>query len=225
MRRLQTNQMTKDNTEMSFEEMKQQLNRYFDLQYFSEDPPVADPPAGDKPPAADPPVADPPAADPVKADPPVAKVAPEKYEDFTLPEGMARDVESQAAFSEIARGLNLPQDGAQKLVDFQVGLNKKQEEANTAQIETWKKEVADLPNSEVIQASGKRILDDPKMGPGWKELLEDFPVLGDHPKFVKAMAAMGNELSEKFVHGDPQKGDGKTRAQRRYDHPTSNPTK
>jgi hypothetical protein len=42
--------------------------------------------------------------------------APEKYE-FTLPEGIQLDDQGTAAFSEIAKELNLSQDAAQKVLD------------------------------------------------------------------------------------------------------------
>lgn len=44
--------------------------------------------------------------------------APEKYEPFTLPEGVQRDPEATTKFEAIAKELNLTQAQAQKLVDL-----------------------------------------------------------------------------------------------------------
>lgn len=44
--------------------------------------------------------------------------APEKYEDFKLPDGYKLDPEMNKAATAIFKELNLPQEGAQKLVDF-----------------------------------------------------------------------------------------------------------
>jgi hypothetical protein len=48
-------------------------------------------------------------------------VAPEKYEAFTLPDGLIPDATQHEAFGELAKTLNLSQLQAQKLVDFEVG--------------------------------------------------------------------------------------------------------
>ena len=44
--------------------------------------------------------------------------APEKYEDFTLPEGVAVNEELMGEFTTLAKELNLPQEGAQKFIDL-----------------------------------------------------------------------------------------------------------
>src|SRR5262245_53151779 len=50
--------------------------------------------------------------------PPV--VAPEKYEDFKVPEGYTLDGEVGKEASAMFKELNLPQEAAQRLVDFYV---------------------------------------------------------------------------------------------------------
>jgi hypothetical protein len=45
--------------------------------------------------------------------------APEKYADFTLPEGYEKDEELLGEFSALAKEANLPQEVAQKFVDLQ----------------------------------------------------------------------------------------------------------
>lgn len=98
------------------------------LQLFAElpvDPPApAAPPVTPDPPApADPiPPTDPvppvvPPTDPVK--PPVdpaAPVIPEKYADFTLPEGFQMDAEALTEFMPLAKELGMTQEAAQKAI-------------------------------------------------------------------------------------------------------------
>lgn len=55
--------------------------------------------------------------------------APEKYEDFTLPEGMAMDAEALEAYAPVLKDLNLTQDQAQKLVDLQAAQIQKSNQA------------------------------------------------------------------------------------------------
>ena len=66
--------------------------------------------------------------------PPVAEQAPEKYEDFKMPEGITLAPEFNAKFSELAKGLNLTQDSAQKLVDL---ANEQTSQLATKQLEAW----------------------------------------------------------------------------------------
>src|SRR5882724_1696629 len=47
--------------------------------------------------------------------------APEAYTDFTLPEGVKLESETLKSAQELFKALNLPQDGAQRLVDFHLG--------------------------------------------------------------------------------------------------------
>jgi len=78
---------------------------------------LTDPKAGE--PAAKPDAA---AGDPKAAKPDdkgkAKEGAPEKYEDFAAPEGVELDKEMLGKFTGIAKALNLPQVGAQKLVDL-----------------------------------------------------------------------------------------------------------
>lgn len=67
--------------------------------------------------------------------------APEKYEDFKLPDGQIIKPETLEGFVPIAKELNLSQDQAQKLVDFQSGILaadlKAQEDAFTENRKAW----------------------------------------------------------------------------------------
>jgi hypothetical protein len=100
---------------------------------------AADPKAAETK-AADPKAAETKAADPKAADPKTPEGAPEKYADFTLPEGLTLDPKDVAGFHEVAKGLNLTQEQAQALVDFQA----KHELEKVKGVETfWAKQAAD----------------------------------------------------------------------------------
>src|SRR6266403_5822536 len=63
----------------------------------------------------------PPPEPPVELKPEPAPGAPEAYTDFTLPEGVKLEGETLKSAQELFKSLNLPQDGAQRLVDFHLG--------------------------------------------------------------------------------------------------------
>lgn len=80
-----------------------------------DDKPPADPPKDDKAPA-DPPKDDKSPADPPKDDKVPAPRAPEKYGAFELPEGITMQPDEVQEFEGFARGLDLTQEQAQKLL-------------------------------------------------------------------------------------------------------------
>jgi hypothetical protein len=71
--------------------------------------------------------------------------APEKYEDFKVPENVELDADDLAVFSEAAKGMGLSQENAQKLVDFGVkiiqGAEELQNENRNSTLDTWEKEI------------------------------------------------------------------------------------
>src|SRR5687767_12536146 len=66
--------------------------------------------------------------------------APEKYEDFTLPEGIELDQAAMEGFLPVAKELNLTQEQAQKLVDLQTAYVKN---AADAQAKAWDKQLTE----------------------------------------------------------------------------------
>jgi len=111
------------------------------------------------------------AADKKKADDEKAKAgAPEKYTDFTLPEGISVKPEDLAKFGELARSLNLSQEAAQKLVDFQAGFETERAKQSS---EFWTKLTED-----------------------WGKACESDPEFGGE-KF-KASAAIANKFLDTF---------------------------
>ena len=85
-------------------------------------PPVkadGDPPEGNEPSKPDAEGDNPPPKDGEgDKDPPKVEGAPEKYEDFKVPEGMVLSDERKGKFSEHAKALGLTQESAQKALEF-----------------------------------------------------------------------------------------------------------
>lgn len=133
--------------------------------------------------------------------------APEAYADFTLPEGMELDTAILGEFKDFAKELNLPQDKAQKIVDFQTKLAAKQAEeyqaAVTRQGEAWATAVKNDPelggeNYDKSVASAVKVIqafgDD-----GLRDLLNNSG-LGNHPALFKFCHRVSQAISEdKFV--------------------------
>ncbi|QKV66474.1 hypothetical protein HUW52_27350 [Pseudomonas sp. 43A] len=133
--------------------------------------------------------------------------APEAYADFTLPEGMDLDSAILGEFKDFAKELNLPQDKAQKIVDFQTKLAAKQAEeyqaAVTKQGEAWATAVKNDPelggeNYDKSVASAVKVIqafgDD-----GLRDLLNNSG-LGNHPALFKFCHRVSQAISEdKFV--------------------------
>lgn len=142
--------------------------------------------------------------------------APEKYEDFTVPEGFVLDEAAMAEFLPMAKGLNLSQEQAQQLVDLQTKLvGQAQKQADAAWDETldgWKQQVVadkdiggqNLPGT--IAACGKAI--DAFGSPTLRQTLEATGV-GNHPDIVRFFAAVGKAMSEDRLHvGNAQESGG-----------------
>lgn len=133
--------------------------------------------------------------------------APEAYANFKLPEGMELDAEVLGEFTAFAKELNLPQDKAQKIVDFQAKLAAKQADEYQAvalkQGQDWANQVKNDPelggaNYEKSVASAVKVIqsfgDD-----GLRDLLNNTG-LGNHPALFKFCHRVSQAMSEdKFV--------------------------
>lgn len=133
--------------------------------------------------------------------------APDAYADFILPEGMALDADVLGEFTAFAKELNLPQDKAQKIVDFQTKLATKQAEESQAaamkQGQEWISAVKNDPelggaNYEKSVASAVKVIQ--AFGDeGLKTLLNDSQ-LGNHPALFKFCHRISQAISEdRFV--------------------------
>jgi len=126
--------------------------------------------------------------------------APEKYGDFTLPEGTALDTEILTEFQASAKEMNLTQEQAQKLVDIQLKAVAKAYDAtdtNFKQLkETWKTESMKLLGNEpekqlAVAAKAMSTFGTPKL----REVLEESG-LGNHPELVSFFLKVGKAVSE-----------------------------
>ncbi|WP_262019963.1 hypothetical protein [Pseudomonas sp. Pse35] len=143
--------------------------------------------------------------------------APEAYQDFTLPDGMALDAEVLGEFKDFAKELNLPQEKAQKIVDFQTKLATKQAEeyqaAVTKQAQDWAAEVRNDPvlggaNYEKSVESAIKVIQ--SFGdPALTELLRSTG-LGNNPALFKFCHRISSAISEdKFVLPGSQSSTGR----------------
>lgn len=134
--------------------------------------------------------------------------APEKYEPFTLPEGFEMPEELRTEAETLLKDLNLPQDKAQRAVDFFTAKMKATNEANAlAFAETtadWRKSAVEDKTlgtgtdikPEVKQAFGKAIgLLPADLQTSFKEAM-NMTGVGNHPAFIRAFYELGKRVTE-----------------------------
>jgi len=156
-------------------------------------------------------------------------VAPEEYEEFTIPEGFETDDESVKQFSSMAKELDLSQEQAQKLLDKQAEINAAQQaQAETARVQREQAWVDELKADAVI--GGKNLPETVERAnrtlrnlgtPELVSLIKDNGY-GNNPEVVKFMANIDKKLGEdSMVEGKGTTIMNKTAAQVMYDNPTS----
>lgn len=141
--------------------------------------------------------------------------APEKYEDFKVPDGFELDKDVAAEFGTVAKGLNISQTGAQELVDLYV---KHVQEANNAPYKAWtdvqdrwRGEINSDPDIGGSKLSGVKVsigklfdsLGDAKMTDAFREAM-DYTGAGNNPAVVKFLYSLAKRLTE----GGPVRGGG-----------------
>ena len=127
---------------------------------------------------------------------------PDKYDPFSVPDGMAVDEGLSGEFGAVAKELGLPQDQAQKLVDFYTTTQQKQIEAMN---ESWVAAVKSDPEIggaklDASLAVAAKAVD----AFGGQELRQFFDEtgMGNHPAMVKLMINIGKRISEdSFIPG------------------------
>ena len=141
--------------------------------------------------------------------------APEKYSDFTVPEGFTLDKEVAGDFGALAKEGNLSQGYAQKLVDFYVKLQQQMNNAPAEFYETkqneWKSQINSDPEIGGSKWNGTRAsigrlfdsLGDANLTDGFREAM-DYTGAGNHPAVVKFLARVAQRLTE----GGPVRGGG-----------------
>lgn len=129
--------------------------------------------------------------------------APEKYEDFKLPEGMKIIPEVMEKFQALAKERNLSQTDAQKLADIAVEMQQASVANQTEAIKTMRagwvdaaktdKEIGGDKQAETLSIAKKAI--DAFATPELKKLLNQTG-FGDHPELIRAFYRAGKAMSE-----------------------------
>lgn len=149
--------------------------------------------------------------------------APEEYAEFTVPEGSVIDPKQLGGFHEIAKSMNLDQEQAQALINYESERLSKNAEASASSwertINSWLNEAkADKDiggeNYDTTVEMGKRAL--AQFGtPELSSALDDLGI-GNHPEIIRFMARVGMELSEDTTAGGDGPGGEPTLAQRLF---------
>jgi hypothetical protein len=169
--------------------------------------------------------------------------APEKYSDFSAPDGYTIDPKVIESATPIFKELGLSQESAQKLVDFHtqqmLAAAKGPQDAYEAMRSDWQAKVKSDPDLAKAVNGDKTGLDAVKLdigralaAVGDAKLVADFKEamnttgVGDHPAFVKTLWRLASFVTEgKHVSGsgpsphgqsDPSKGAPRTGAQALY---------
>ena len=150
--------------------------------------------------------------------------APESYEDFTLPEGVALDPEIDTKLKDTAKELGLTQEQAQKIADlgaqqasrWAADLNTQIEATSAQWVEQAKAdpEIGGSNFGDTLSAS--KLALDRFATPELKALLETSK-LGNHPEVIRLMAKVGKAISDDtFVPGGDTASPQKSVAERMF---------
>jgi hypothetical protein len=154
--------------------------------------------------------------------------APEKYEDFKLPDGVKLDpqvLEKEAL--PMFKELGLSQEGAQRLVDFHTKQLAAAAEASTKlwkdTQQAWVAEIKADPEIggklDLVRTTVSKAIDGvlgPKLGPQFREAM-DFTGAGNNPAFIRGFYKFAELVTEgshvpgqkPSPHGQSPSGDGR----------------
>lgn len=135
--------------------------------------------------------------------------APEKYEDYKLPDGLTLDAEVKGKADALFKGLGLDQAQAQSLVDFYGDLAKTSAsapiEAYKAVTDAWKADAESHPDLRGKLGPGKEVnvrisraldgLGDPKLVSDFKQLM-DLTGAGNNQAFIRVLDRFAQKVSE-----------------------------
>jgi hypothetical protein len=133
--------------------------------------------------------------------------APEKYTDFTVPEGFTLDEQVAKDAGELFKRLDLSQPHAQELVDFYIKQTKEAFEAPFNAYQDKRQEWRDEINGDPeiggtklngVKASIGKLIDsfgDRKIAEAFREAM-DFTGAGDNPAVVRGLYALSKRLNE-----------------------------
>jgi|SRR5215831_7649605 len=162
--------------------------------------------------------------------------APEKYEEFKVPEGYSLDAEVATEAGKLFKDSNLSQAQAQKLVDFYVSKTneafRQPYEAYEALRTEWREKAKAHPEiggsfDRVLSTVAKAIdsVGDAALASEFRQVM-DMTGAGDHPAFIRLFYKLASQLTEgrpimgngpaKAGQQDPSKGRPVTAAQALY---------
>lgn len=150
--------------------------------------------------------------------------APEKYEAFTVPEGVTLDDAARTDLETFAKDLNLTQEQAQKLLDRDLAAGTASQEAMQAQFQATVAEWVEAAKKDPVIGGAEfdKNLGVAKAGMD-RFATDDFKALlretnfGNHPTVIKHFHALGKLLEQdKFVTGQKAPSGPKTLAERLY---------
>jgi hypothetical protein len=154
-------------------------------------------------------------------------LAPEKYADPKLPEGMELDKDALEKFNVEAKSLNLSQEQYQKLIDIQTELSQVQQKKImdhfAKQIADERKESIDKLGSDyekelalAVKAIDRALQSFPEMKERLKERL-NVTGMGNFLPLIQVLTFFGKTISEdKFIDGKPDTKNEKSVAERIY---------
>lgn len=129
--------------------------------------------------------------------------APDTYEDFSYPEGLEVDEKALVDFKELAKDMNLSQEMAQKLVDYDTARSKVSNEANTeyynSLMNEWQdtvrkdEEIGGTAFDESLGSARSAL--DHFATPELMEILETSG-MGNHPEIVRVFSRIGKAVKE-----------------------------
>lgn len=135
--------------------------------------------------------------------------APEKYTDFSIPEGMSLDAPLIEEFSAVAKEHNLSQDAAQKFIDIAM-------KSQTHSLDHFKQQIATITDQWAVESRSDKEFGGEKFNenlgfakkaldkwatPEFKSLLVDTK-LGNHKEMIRLLMRAGKEISEDgFIPG------------------------
>lgn len=139
--------------------------------------------------------------------------APEAYEDFTFPEGYEADSEEMKQFGEIARELNLTQEHAQRLINFEAERMAKLQEGKGDPIAEMRAQWSEQAHNDREIGGAKydenlAFARQALKAVGTPELYNALELTGtgDHPEFIRVFSKIGREVAEgrlDFGKGNP----------------------
>lgn len=146
---------------------------------------------------------------------------PPSYDNLKLPENCSAAPETLEAFKTLAREINLTEEQAQKLVEYEASLAARgadeADEEKRQTLERWAEQTRTLYGAKLEEELSYALrAADAFGGPDFRALLEDTG-LGNHPVIIRTLAGIGKAVSEDvFPGGHPAAPRDKTFSEALY---------